>query len=288
MSEGNALAAEGLGRRYSRRRDWAVKDLNLEIPTGSVTALVGPNGAGKSTLIRCWIGFERPDAGRVLVHGVNPIDHRAAVIQFMGYVPQATALYRGLSVDDHFRFGSIYRQGFDRPKALDRMRSVGIDSSRRVGELSGGEQAQVTLAIALATRAPVLLLDEPLASLDPLARREFLTVLAEDVRATGATVVLSSHIITDVQQACDRIVVLSRGRIVLHEPINEMLIRYRTMAEADVGGRTAVATFSGPNGERLALVRGDEPDLRSASLEEIVLGHLAIGQAYRPVAGRDG
>lgn len=205
----DALSAEQFGRRYRRRGTWAVRDLDLQIPPGSITALVGPNGAGKSTLIRSWMGFERPDEGRVFVEGLDVVRNRAKAVERLGYVPQASALYRDLSVADHFALALSYRAEFDRRAARQRVTDAGVTENRRVGELSGGEQAQVALALALSTRAPVLLLDEPLASLDPLARREFLAVLVDDVRSSGRTALLSSHIVTDIQQACDWLVVLS-------------------------------------------------------------------------------
>jgi ABC-2 type transport system ATP-binding protein len=281
MAEATPLAAEGVGRRYHRGRPWAIKDVDLAIPRGSITALVGPNGAGKSTLIRSWMGFERPDEGRVLVEGIDPRRDRTAAVRRIGYVPQSASLYRNLTVDDHFAFANVCRAEFDRAHALDRIQAAGVGPERKVGELSGGEQAQVALAIALGTRAPILLLDEPLASLDPLARREFLAVLVDDVRSTGATAVLSSHIVTDVQQACDSLVVLAHGRVALHAPVARARSEHRTVLAADLGGRTAIGTFTGPEGERLALLKGADPGLKDATLEEIVLGYLA---AVRPQA----
>jgi ABC-2 type transport system ATP-binding protein len=275
------LVAERVGRRYRRGRPWAIKDVDLTIPRGTITALVGPNGAGKTTLIRSWIGFERPDEGRVLVEGIDPRRDRTAAVRRIGYVPQSASLYRNLTVNDHFQFAAVCRPEFDRVHALDRAHAAGIGPERRVGELSGGEQAQVALAIALGTRSPVLLLDEPLASLDPLARREFLAVLVDDVRATGATAILSSHIVTDVQQACDSLVVLASGRVALHTPVAQARAEHRTVLEADLGERAAVGKFVGPDGERLVLLRSSDPGLREATLEEIVLGYLA---AARPAA----
>jgi ABC-2 type transport system ATP-binding protein len=279
MAETLPLVAERVGRRYRRQRPWAIREVDLAIPRGSITALVGPNGAGKSTLIRCWMGFERPDEGRVLVEGIDLRRDRAAAVGLLGYVPQSAALYRDLTVDDHFLFAAVQRPGFDRAHALDRVRAAGVGPERRVGELSGGEQAQVTLAIALGTRSPVLLLDEPLASLDPLARRDFLRVLVDDVRSTGATAILSSHIVSDVEQACDSLAVLASGRLALHATVAEARASHRTMPEADLDGRTAVATFYGPDSTRLALLQSSDPTLPESTLEEIVLGHLA---AQRP------
>jgi ABC-2 type transport system ATP-binding protein len=268
------LIADRLGRRYRRSRPWALRDVTLEVPEGSITALVGANGAGKSTLIRSCLAFERPDEGRVLVFGVDPRKDRAAAVASIGYVPQGSALYRRLTIADHFVVAKAGRPTFDTGFALAHVERAGLAPNRRVGELSGGEQAQVTLALALSSRAPLLLLDEPLASLDPLARRDFLTALVPDVRGRGATAVLSSHIVTDVEQACDRLAVLADGHLVLSEAVAEARARYRTVPAEALDGRAAVGEFANPDGARLALVDGGGLG-RAATLEEIVLGHLA-------------
>lgn len=277
------LRAENLGRHYGRQRPWAIRHLSLTAPEGSTTALVGPNGAGKSTLIRACVGFEPPDEGRALVFGFDANRERTEAVGKIGYVPQATSLYRNLTISDHLAMGAVARPAFDRSYALARVRQAGLSQERVVGELSGGEQAQVALALALGTRAPLLLLDEPLANLDPLARREFLTALVDDVRERGATALLSSHIVTDVEQACDRVVVLAAGKLVLEGAIAEMKERFRTMPLADLNGRPTIGTFSGPSGGQLALVAGGEIG-SPASLEEVVLGHLASARDAQVVA----
>jgi ABC-2 type transport system ATP-binding protein len=271
------LVTDRLGRRYRRQRPWALRDVSLAVPAGSVTALVGANGAGKTTLIRACLGFERPDEGRVLVFGIDPRRDRAAAVRKTGYVPQSGALYRGLSIADHFAIASAGRATFDAAYAIDHVHRVGLSPRRRVGELSGGEQAQVTLALALGTRAPLLLLDEPLAGLDPLARRDFLTALLGDVRARGATVVLSSHIVPDVEHACDRLAVLADGRLVLSDAVASARARFRTVAADAIDGRAAVGRFAGPDGSLIALVAAETLG-RPATLEEIVLGHLAAAR----------
>jgi ABC-2 type transport system ATP-binding protein len=255
-----------------------VRDVTLEMPRGSITALVGPNGAGKSTLIRACLGFERPDEGRILVNGSDPVRDRSGAINSVGYVPQAPSLYRSLTVDDHLDMARVARPRFDRAYALSRVRAVGLTGKRRVSELSGGEQAQVALAVALGTRAELLLLDEPLASLDPLARRDFLALVVDDVRERGATAVLSSHIVTDIEQACDRVVVLAGGRLALDTGMDAARQRHRTVEGVDASLGGAVATFPGPDGQPVTLAR-DSAIGRPASLEEIVLGYLAAARA---------
>jgi len=268
------LVADRFGRRYRRTRPWAVRDVSLAVPEGSITALVGPNGAGKSTLIRACVGFERPDEGRLLVNGIDPQRDRTRAVASAGYVPQGASLYRNLTIGDHLDLARAARRTFDRPYAVGRVRAAGLSEERQIAQLSGGEQAQVALALALGTRAPLLVLDEPLASLDPLARRDFLTALVDDVRGRGATAVLSSHIVTDVEQACDRLVVLADGRLALDTTVAAAQLEYRTLPTSELGGRAAIGTFAGPSGQLLALVRHASVG-RSASLEEIVLGHLA-------------
>jgi ABC-2 type transport system ATP-binding protein len=278
------LETDDVGKRYGRR-NWVIRHLDVAVPAGSITALVGPNGSGKSTLLKAWIGFERPSEGRVLVDGIDPWRARAAGLMRIGYVPQAPSLYRELTVEDHVGLAGTLRPGFDADLARRRLDDLDIPWTSRADQLSGGQQAQVGLALALGTRAPVLLLDEPLASLDPLARREFLHVLVRSVRADGVTVLLSSHVITDIEQACDRLLVLAAGRALLDLPIAGAIAEHRVLAAGtERGGGTVVGTFPGPEGERLDLVAGDPTHGRAATLEEVVLGHLASARADRPRA----
>ena len=282
MAREFALEAHGLGKRYRRRRPWALRDLDLAVPTGSITALVGPNGAGKSTLIKGCIGFERPTAGRLLVDGVDPWRHRAEALRRVGYVPQAASLYRELSVADHLSLAARWRPGFDRGDAERRLDQLDIPLEARADELSGGQQAQVGLAIALGTRAPVLLLDEPLASLDPLARREFLHVLVDAVRESGATALLSSHVITDIEQACDRLVVLGGGRPLLDVSMEAARAGHRVVdGDGQLDAGRLVGRFPDPDGLPLALVADGTGPGRPATLEEVVLGHLAAARSRR-------
>jgi ABC-2 type transport system ATP-binding protein len=279
MAEPPPLLAEAVGRRYRRTGPWALRGVTLEFARGSISALVGPNGAGKSTLIRSWMGFEHPNEGRVLVEGIDPRRDRVAAVSRIGYVPQAAALYRDLTVNDHLGLARVARPTFDTSYAEGRLRSVGVGLDRPVGQLSGGEQAQVALALALGTRSPVLLLDEPLASLDPLARREFLAVLVDDVRSTGATALLSSHIVTDVEQACDHLVVLTHGHLAYQAAVSDARATHRTVVVGD-GSPPAdmVGLFIDDEARKVALVRSTDPTTSPATLEDIVLGYLAAGR----------
>ena len=279
MTGESALETHDLAKRYGRRT-WALTGIDLAVPFGGITALVGPNAAGKSTLIKTWIGFERPTRGGVTVAGINPWEDRSGVLGLVGYVPQSPALYDGLNVDDHLDLALQLRPDFDRPYARERLDQLGIPGDRGAKSLSGGQQAQVALALALGTRAQILLLDEPLASLDPLARREFLHVLTDAVRTDGSTALLSSHIVTDVEQACDRLVVLGVGRILLHDTVADALATHWLATDGlETRDTQRIGTFGGPGGERLTLIRGSTrlagTNLRPASLEEVVLGYLA-------------
>lgn len=283
-AERPVLEADGLAKRYGRRT-WALTGIDLEVPRGGITALVGPNAAGKSTLIKTWVGFERPTRGSASVAGVDPWRDRSRALAMLGYVPQSPSLYDDLTVNDHLDLALQLRPGFDRAYARRRLDELGIPGEQRGRSLSGGQQAQVALALALGTRAQILLLDEPLASLDPLARREFLHLLTGAVLAEGATALLSSHIVTDVEQACDRLIVLGVGRVLLHDTVTQALDGHRILGDdaASAPGAVPVASFADPAGERLTLVRRtagrDAEAGRPATLEEVVLGYLASGRA---------
>lgn len=276
------LETHDLGKRYRRGGRWALRHVDLAVPDGSITALVGPNGSGKSTLLKSCIGFERPTEGRLLVDGIDPVRDRAAAIRRIGYVPQMPSLYRELTVAEHVAMAGTMRTGFEPAIAHRRLADLDIPSTARAEQLSGGQQAQVGLALALATRAPLLALDEPLASLDPLARREFLHVLVAAVREAGSTAVLSSHVITDIEQACDRLLVLGGGRVLLDLSIADAVAEHRVVdAPLVPAGNVVVGTFPAATGERLSLVAVGEAALawgRPATLEEVVLGHLAAGR----------
>ena len=196
-----ALEAILVSKRFGRRQQ-ALDAITLSVPRGSIVGLVGPNAAGKSTLIRTWVGFERPSSGSVRVCGYDPQRQRSRALEHVAYVAQSPMLYRELSVSRHLDLALAMRPGFDREVGERRLADLDIPLDAQIGRLSGGQAAQVCLAIALGTRAAVLLLDEPLASLDPLARREFLDVLSDEVHAQGGTALLSSHVVSDVERAC--------------------------------------------------------------------------------------
>lgn len=280
----NALEAHGVAKVYRRGAPPALAGVDIGIPHGSITALVGPNGAGKSTLMKAWVGFERPTRGQVLVDGIDPFVRRADALARVGYIPQQAALYRELTVADHLDLAASLRPSFDRALAVRRLDDLGIPTERLASHLSGGQQAQVSLALVLASGSDTFLLDEPLAALDPLARREFIYLLVAGVRERGATAVLTSHVATDVEQAADRLIVLGAGHKLLDDDVKAALATHRICAgdAPPIDGVARVASFLGL-GEILTLVevapdRGPIDGLRAATLEEMMLGYLAAGR----------
>jgi ABC-2 type transport system ATP-binding protein len=222
-----AIRTQDLGKRYGT--SWALHDCTLEIPTGSVTALVGPNGAGKTTLLHLVIGLSEPTEGAVEVLGLSPQHDAAALLPRLGFVAQDHPLYRGLTIAETFKLARKLNTSWDDRVAEERVERLGLRLGHKVGTLSGGQQAQVALTLALAKRPELLILDEPVASLDPLARREFLTAVMEAVAETGVTVVLSSHIVSELERVCDYLITLSSSRTQLAGPISEILASHRLL-----------------------------------------------------------
>ena len=271
---GVALRAHGLTKRYRRGRPAALDRIDLDVTTGGITALVGPNGAGKSTLIRCFLGFERPTRGFVTVDGIDPARDRTKALARIGYVGQEMALYRQLTADEHLELAAGLRAGFDQPGAAAHLDELAVPRRVPTAELSGGQQAQIALAMALGTRAPVLLLDEPVARLDPLARRDFLTALRDGVRARGSTVLLASHIIGDLEGICDALIVLAPAAVMFHGSVEAARTGHAIVpATSEIAPDDLVASFTGLTGQRLSLVR--RPGSGDASLDDMVLGYLA-------------
>ena len=279
----NALRAQDLTKRYRRGRPAALDGIDLDITAGGITALVGPNGAGKSTLIRCFLGFERPTRGFVTVDGIDPARDRAKALSRIGYVGQEAGLYRQLTADEHLELAVTLRPRFDRAAAVERLAGQGIPRTVPTAELSGGQQAQIALSLALGTRAPVLLLDEPVARLDPLARLAFLTTLRDAARTDGTTVLLASHIIGDLEGVCDSLIVLAPAAVMFHGSIEAAKTGHAIVATTDeIAEDELVATYTGLTGRRMSLVR--RPGTGDASLDDVVLGYLAAATATRTVA----
>src|SRR6185437_4255220 len=216
-----ALHTAELAKRYGST--WALRHCSLAIPEGRVAALVGPNGAGKTTLLQLAVGISQPTHGRVEVFGWSPHEQPLLVLSRVGFVAQDHPLYKGFTVSEMLRLGRKLNPRWDDQIAVERLDRIEIPLSQRVGKLSGGQQAQVALALALAKRPELLLLDEPVAALDPLARVEFLQSLMDAVAAGGLTVLLSSHILADLERVCDYLVILSSARVRLAGDIEQLI-----------------------------------------------------------------
>jgi ABC-2 type transport system ATP-binding protein len=283
------IDAQGLGKRYGRR--WALKDCDLQIPSGHVVGLVGPNGAGKTTLLHLAVGLLAPTAGTVTVLGRPPAVDPAQLAR-VGFVAQDTPTYARLSIEDHLRFGRQMNPGWDDAEARQRIAELDLDLDQTAGSLSGGQRAQLALTLAVAKRPELLILDEPVASLDPLARREFLQRLMEFVAEGEVSVVLSSHLVADLERVCDYLIVLVDSRLQLAGEVDELMASHRRL----IGPRRDPASL--PSGQEVIeeshtdrqstlLVRCDGPVLDPAwtveelSLEDIVLAYMGNASVAR-------
>jgi ABC-2 type transport system ATP-binding protein len=279
--ENPVLAATGLGKRY--RRTWALSDCDLQIPAGRVVGLVGPNGAGKSTLLNLAVGLLAPTTGTLQVLGDVPA-HGPEQLGRVGFVAQDTPTYGALSVDDHLRLGARLNPGWDRGLADRRIDELGLDRSQRAGRLSGGQRAQLALTLAIAKRPELLILDEPVASLDPLARREFLQSLMEVVADQGVSVVMSSHLVADLERVCDHLVLLMASRVRLAGDVDDLLASHHLLTgprhDAALPGDQEVVHQSHTDRQSTLLVRTEAPVLdptwtvEPVGLEDLVLGYM--------------
>jgi ABC-2 type transport system ATP-binding protein len=279
----NVIETSGLGKRYGRT--WALKDAALAIPAGYVVALVGPNGAGKTTLLHMSVGLARPTTGQVTVLGSEPAGSPAALDQ-VAFVAQDAPLYKNLSVADMLHLTRNLNRSWDQQRAEARLKELGIPLNRKVGKLSSGQQAQLALTVALARRPRLLVLDEPLASLDPLARHDFMASLMAAVAEDGLSVVLSSHVIADLERVADYLIVLSHGQVQVAGEVEDLLAVHAMLtgpaAADDLAERLAVvhARRAGTVAQLLVRNKGAaEPapsgwEAGPVSLEELVLAYL--------------
>jgi ABC-2 type transport system ATP-binding protein len=290
----NIIEAAGLGKRY--RGTWALRDCSLAIPEGAVVALVGHNGAGKTTLMNLLAGLIEPTEGTVSVLGGLPAGSPAA-LDAVGYVAQEAPLYQNLTAGETLRvIGSLNRR-WDQRAAEARLAELGIPLSRRVRKMSGGMQAQLALTVALARRPRLLVLDEPLAMLDPLARFDFMDTVMTAASREGMSVLLSSHVLADLERVADYLILLSGGRLRVAGSVPALLAGHRVLTgpDGEAPGREAPGGTAGPAAAGLPVVRAGQgdgrvrllvssgerpPDLpegwqdQPATLEEMVLGYL--------------
>ena len=276
------LRADGLGLSYGRR--WALSDCTLDVPTGRVVGLVGPNGAGKTTLLNLAVGMLTPSSGTIEVLGGRPGASTAQLAK-VGFVAQGTPTYPGLSVQEHLRLGARLNPGWDDALARGRIGRLGLDLSHRAGKLSGGQRAQLALTLGLAKRPELLILDEPVASLDPLARREFLQDLMEAVAEQELSVVLSSHLISDLERVCDYVIVLVASRVQLVGDIDRLLATHHRLTgprrdPARLPSDQQVISASHTDRQSTFLVRTEAPihdphwTVSELSLEDLVLAYM--------------
>jgi ABC-2 type transport system ATP-binding protein len=222
-----ALRTDRLGRCYGKV--WGLRDCTIEVPAGAVAALVGPNGAGKTTLLQMIIGLLEPTEGNVKVFGQASRANTTQTLARVGYVAQDHPLYRDFTVADMFHLGRAMNPSWDQKLAAARVDALGIPLNRKVRRLSGGQQAQVSLTIALAKKAPLLVLDEPVASLDPVARLEFMRDLMAAAADSALTFLISSHVVAELERFCDWLIVLSHGHVQLAGPADDLLGDHRLL-----------------------------------------------------------
>jgi ABC-2 type transport system ATP-binding protein len=280
----NVIETRGLSKRY--RGTWALRECSLAVPAGSVAALVGPNGAGKTTLLNLAVGLATPTAGTVTVLGGDPAGS-AAALDGIAFVAQDAPLYQNLPVSDMLHLTSNLNRRFDHGYAQQRLAELDIPLKRKAGKLSGGQQAQLALTLALARRPRLLVLDEPLANLDPLARHDFMATVLAAAAEHGMSVVLSSHVLTELERVADYLIVISAGRVQVAGEVDGLLAGHRVLtgpaAESDqIAQRTAVVHARRGQAQAHLLARtsgaaGPVPpgwEAHPVSLEELVLAYL--------------
>ena len=279
----NVIEASGLGRRYGST--WALRDCTVAIPAGHVAALVGPNGAGKTTLLNLAAGLAAPSAGDVTVLGGRPAGSPMA-LDGIAFVAQDTPMYKNLSARDMLHLTRNLNRRFDQQYAESRLGELGIPLKRKAGKLSGGQQAQLALTLALARRPRLLVLDEPMAMLDPVARHDFMASVMMAMAADGVSVVLSSHVLAELERVADYLILMSRGRVQLAGEVDDLLASHRVLtgpaAEADrYADRLSVVHARRGEAQAHLLVRAtaDEPvppgwEAHPVGLEELALAYL--------------
>ncbi|HTR69376.1 MAG TPA: ABC transporter ATP-binding protein [Mycobacteriales bacterium] len=295
-----AVEAAQLAKRYGNK--WALRDCTLSIPQGRVVGLVGPNGAGKTTLLHLAVGLLTPNVGSIEVLGEPPAAGPEALAR-VGFLAQDSPAYARLTVAQHLAMGRWLNPSWDEAFACQRIDELGLDRRQRAGSLSGGQRAQLALTLAVAKRPQLLILDEPVASLDPLARREFLQTLMDVVARDGVGVVMSSHLVEDLERVCDYFVVLVASRVALADDVEDILASHRRLSgprrEATSLPRDlTIIDESHTDRQATFIVRGRNPlvgpewTVTPIGLDDLVLaymkqarGRTAAGQPQLKVAG---
>jgi ABC-2 type transport system ATP-binding protein len=282
------IEAMRLGKRFGRT--WALRDCSIRIPAGKIAGLVGPNGAGKSTFLHLVAGLLRPTTGEVRVFGRSPLSQILLLLDRIGLVAQDTPLYSNFTVADTLAFARHLNRRWDEASAEERLRRLQIPLDKRVGKLSGGQRSQVALALALGKRPELLLLDEPVARLDPLARREFMQGLTEAVAEDGISVLLSSHVVADLERVCDYLIIISGGRVQVAGDLDALLASHHLLVGPRLAGETTlpgVEVIKASHTERQSSlwVRGRLTQLPDGwretplPMEELVITYLSVPDA---------
>ena len=244
------IEASDLGKRYRSR--WALADCTISVPAGSIVGLVGPNGAGKTTLLHLVTGLITATTGTIEVAGGRPAASQAQ-LERVGFVAQDAPVYAGMSIADHLRLGAHLNPRWDARLGAARIAKLGLDPRQKAGRLSGGQRAQLALTLAIAKRPQLLILDEPVASLDPLARRDFLVDLAEATAEHRMSVVLSSHLVSDLERACDYLIMLAAGHVQLAGPVTGLLTAHRLRTGAQASLEDLVLAYMSHDADRQSL-----------------------------------
>jgi ABC-2 type transport system ATP-binding protein len=277
------LQSRALTKRYGRRQ--ALTDCTLSIPAGRVAGLVGPNGAGKTTLLNLAVGLLAPTSGTIEVLGGTPASSPEQLAR-VGFVAQDTPTYAGLTIADHLKLGARMNPGWDAKLATHRIESLGLDPKQRAGKLSGGQRAQLALTLAIAKRPEFLVLDEPVASLDPLARRQFLQGLMEAAVEHELSVLISSHLVADLERVCDYLIVLIESRVQLAGDVDQLLAAHHLLTgpRRDPSALPAdwqVISASHTDRQSTLLVRTTSPvtdpgwAVDQISMEDLVLAYMS-------------
>ena len=288
------LQTDGLGKQFGRR--WALRDCTLSIPAGKVVGLVGPNGAGKTTLLQLAVGLLEPTSGTIEVLSSRPAESPAQLGR-VGFVAQETPTYATLSIADHLRLGAWLNPGWNSEQAERRIEQLGLDPRQRAGKLSGGQRAQLALTLAIAKRPELLILDEPVASLDPVARRDFLRGLMEVVAEHGVSVVLSSHLVADLERVCDYLVVLVNSRVQVAGEIDQLLASHHRLIgprrdPSTVPANQEVIEAMHADRQSTLIVRTDDPihdpawTVEQLSMEDLVLAYMDRAASINSQTGR--
>ncbi len=281
--EESAIEAHGVGRKY--RRGWALRDCSFRLPAGRICGLVGPNGAGKTTLMSIAANLLEPTEGTLTVFGAQPQSAEAG--RRTAFLAQEKPLFRRFTVAETLRLGRELNPGWDQRAAEQIVRAGNVPMDAKVGTLSGGQRTRVAFALAFGKRPDVLLLDEPMSDLDPLVRHELMTTLMAEAAEHGTTVLMSSHMLSELESVCDFLLVISGGGLRVAGDVDEIRSAHLLLQGVADGGagvpaelaRHTVIEYRTSGRQATALIRpdgpvGDQWQSHSPQLEELLLAYL--------------